>query len=147
MTILRNLLIGTTSALLLSGTAIAADKPLTKAGTITISETQVGFLIGGSGGGGVLHYKGHAYKFKLGGLSAGNIGVSKTQATGTVYNMTDLSQFAGSYAKAEASATFGEGKGALQLQNDKGVVIKLETKSGGLQLAAGGGGVKITLKK
>ncbi len=127
--------------------ASAADMPMTPSGKITISETQIGFLVGGSLGGGTLTFKGHSHKFKIGGLSVGNIGVSKTRATGTVYNLTNLADFDGTYAKAEASATLGAGKGALQLQNDKGVVIKLETSSGGVQLSAGGGGVKITLAK
>ena len=135
------------AALAAGSAATAADKPLVKSGTIAISETQVGFLVGGSGGGGTLTYKGKTYPFKIGGLSVGNIGISKTKATGTVYNLTDLSQFTGTYAKAEASATLGAGAGALQLENDKGVVIKLETTSGGVQLSVGGGGVKITLKK
>ena len=147
MTNLRTIAIATVFALSAGTAANAADKPLVKSGTITISETQIGFIVGGSGGGGTLTYKGKAHPFKIGGLAVGNVGISKTKATGTVYNLTDLSQFAGTYSKVEASATLGEGAGALQLQNDKGVVIKLETTSGGLQLSVGGGGVKITLKK
>ncbi len=146
MAFLRNFTLAATAAVALagSGMAAAATKPV---GTIVIDETQIGFLVGGSAGGGVLTYGGKTHKFKIGGLSVGNIGVSKLKATGEVYNMTDISQFAGTYAKAEASATFGAGKGALRLENDKGVVLELKTTSGGVQLSAGGGGVKITMAK
>lgn len=146
MTYLRTIAFAAVAAVTATA-ATAADKPMTKSGTITISETQIGFLVGGSLGGGTLNFKGKTHKFKIGGLAVGNIGVSKTRATGTVYNLTNLADFDGTYAKAEASATLGAGKGALQLENDKGVVIKLETSSGGVQLSAGGGGVKITLSK
>lgn len=129
------------------GTAANAADMMTPSGTIAISETQFGFLVGGSTGGGTLKFKGKSHAFKIGGLSVGTIGVSKVRATGTVYNLTDLSQFSGNYVKAEASATLGEGKGALKLKNDKGVIIEMETSSGGVQLTASGGGVKITLKK
>lgn len=134
------------ASLAFAGPAAAAD-PMVKSGTITIDETQFGFLLGGSTGGGVLTFEGKAHKFKIGGLAVGNIGVSKVKGTGTVYNLTSLSQFAGTYSKLEASATLGEGKGSLRLKNDKGVVLEIETSSGGLQLSAGAGGVKVSLKK
>ena len=146
MTMKHSLVFAALAAFAVATPGFAAE-PLKQVGTITISDTQVGFLVGGSLGGGTLTFKGKTHKFKIGGLALGNVGISKTSATGEVYNMTDLAQFGGTYAKAEASATIGEGAGVLQLQNDAGVVIKLKTKSGGLQLSAGGGGVKITLKK
>ncbi|QXQ06613.1 hypothetical protein KX816_00540 [Sphingosinicellaceae bacterium] len=142
---LRNLALAATAALTFSSSAIAAD-PMVKSGTITISETQFGFLVGGSTGGGTLRYKGKSHAFKIGGLAVGNIGVSKVRGAGTVYNLHSLSDFAGTYSKLEASATLGKGEGALTLKNDKGVVLKLNTSSGGLQLSAGAGGVKIKLK-
>lgn len=122
----------------------AAPKP---SGTIMIDETQMGFLFGGSMGGGKLVFKGKTYPFKIGGLTFGaNVGVSKSKATGTVYGLTDVSKFPGTYAKAAASMTFVGGAGGIQLENEHGVKMVLETSSKGLQLDAGGGGVKITMK-
>ena len=126
--------------------APAAAKDLVKSGTISINETLFGFLVGGSTGGGTLTYKGKSYPFRVGGLSVGNIGVARTRATGTVYNMTKLSQFNGTYSRLDASATAVQGAGALRLRNGNGVVIHLSTTSGGLQLNAGAGGVEITLR-
>lgn len=132
------------AALVFASPIVAAA--LHHSGTINISEAQFGFLIGGSTGGGKLHYKGKSYDFKIGGISVGDIGVSKVKASGDVYNLTKLSDFAGTYSKVDASLTAVAGAGSLQLENDRGVVIKLNTSSKGLQASAGAGGVKITLK-
>jgi hypothetical protein len=122
----------------------AAPKP---SGTVYIDETNIGLLFGGSMGGGKLVFKGKTYPFKIGGLSFGaNVGVTKSKATGTVYGLTDVKKFPGTYAKAAASMTFVGGGGGIQLENEHGVKMVLETSSKGLQLDAGGGGVKITMK-
>jgi hypothetical protein len=122
----------------------AAPKP---SGTIVIDETQFGFIVGGSAGGGKLEFQGKTYPFKIGGLSFGaNVGVSKSQATGTVYGLTDIAKFPGTYAKVGASATFVGGGGGLQLENENGVKMVLKSATKGLQLDASGGGIKITMK-
>lgn len=146
MAFFRNLAVATAAALMLGGSAMAAEK-MVRSGTITIDETQFGFILGGSSGGGTLVFKGKPHKFKIGGLSVGNVGVSKVRGSGEVYNLARLEDFAGTYSKLEASATLVEGAGSLRLQNDNGVILKIDTKSGGLQLSAGAGGVKVSLKK
>ena len=66
-----------TAALLMGSLALAADAAKKPSGTVTIDETQFGFIIGGSAGGGELVFKGKKYPFKIGGLSVGaNVGVS-----------------------------------------------------------------------
>ena len=133
------------AALLASAPAGAKDEA--PVGTIKIDETQFGFILGGSSGGGVLSFKGKTYKFKIGGLSFGaNIGVSKLAANGEIYRLKDVKDFPGTYAKAAANMTFGVGAGGLQLENENGVRMTLRGSTKGLQLDAGGGGVKITMK-
>jgi len=123
-----------------------AAATLHHSGTIAIDETQVGFLVGGSLGGGKLNFNGKTYDFKIGGLSLGDIGASKVKASGDVYNLTKLANFPGTYSKIDASATAVVGAGALRLKNEHGVIIQLKTNSKGLQASAGAGGVKITMK-
>jgi hypothetical protein len=123
----------------------AAAGPMVKSGTITIDEAQFGFLVGGSTGGGILHFHGHNYPFKVGGINVGTIGGSHVKGYGTVYNLKSVEDFPGTYAKAEASATAVKGSGAIKLQKG-GVVLELDTNSKGLQLSANGGGVDIKLK-
>jgi len=132
---------------LVSGLAIAADakKP---DGSVTIDETQFAFIIGGSVGGGKLTYKGKVHDFKIGGLTAGaNVGISKMSASGEVYDLPDLANFPGTYTKLDVSATVGGGVGALHLKNEHGVVMKLTSRSKGLQLNAGSAtGVTVTME-
>lgn len=119
---------------------------LKPSGTVSIDETQFGFLVGGSTGGGKLTFNGETHDFKIGGLSVGNIGVSKMKATGEVYNLTDIAKFPGTYSTIDASATVIKGAGGLRLKNKHGVILRLDTQSGGAQLSAGAGGVKVTMK-
>ncbi len=127
-----------------AGPAVAAT-PMVRSGTITIDEAQFGFLVGGSTGGGVLHFHGKNYPFKVGGINVGTIGGSHVRGYGTVYNLRSFEDFPGTYVKAEASATAGKGSGALKLQKGD-VILELDTNSKGLQLSANGGGVDIKLK-
>jgi hypothetical protein len=135
------------SLALVAAPALAKTEAPKPSGTIMIDETNIGLLFGGSMGGGKLVFKGKTYPFKIGGLSFGaNVGVTKSKATGTVYGLTDVSKFPGTYAKAAASMTFVGGGGGIQLENEHGVKMVLQTSTKGLQLDAGGGGVKITMK-
>lgn len=145
MTIFRTLALAAAAAVAFAGPAVAAD-PMVRSGTITIDEAQFGFLIGGSAGGGKLNFHGKTYPFSVGGISIGDIGGSKVKGFGTVYNLKTLADFAGTYSKLDASATLLKGSGALKLKNEHDVVLEIDTTSKGLQLSAGAGGVKITLK-
>jgi hypothetical protein len=135
------------AALLVGGLALAADakKP---SGTVTIDETQFAFILGGSVGGGTLTFQGKEYPFKVGGLTAGaNVGVSKMSAAGEVYDLADISKFPGTYTKLEASITLGGGVGGLRLKNENGVIMRLESRTQGLQLNVGSAsGIKVTME-
>ena len=145
---LRTVAASALMSLALVATPVLAKTAPKPSGTIIIDETNIGFLFSGSMGGGKLVFKGKTYDFKIGGLGFGaTAGVSKSKATGTVYGLTDISKFPGTYAKASASMTFVDGAGGLQLENEHGVKMVLNSSTKGLQLDAGGGGVKITMKK
>jgi len=132
--------------LITSGVA-SAQTNKTPSGTVTIDETQFGFIVGGSVGGGVLHYKGKTHKFKIGGISVGaNLGISKVAASGEVYDLTDLSKFAGTYAKLDGNATIGGGVGGTVLKNEHGVIMKLKSTQEGLQFNLSANGVQVKLE-
>ena len=136
------------ATLLTGGLALAADEKKPD-GTVSINETQFALVLGGSLGGGKLTYKGKDYDFKLNGLTLGaNVGISKMDAAGEVYGLSDVSKFPGTYTKLDASATAGGGVGALHLKNENGVVLKLTSRNQGLQLNVGSAsGVKITMEQ
>ena len=73
----------------------------------------------GPGGKARLTYKGKTYKFKIDGLSVGEVGVTKAEATGSIYNLKNLADFDGVYAAGAAGATAGKGAGASALYNEK----------------------------
>ncbi len=135
------------TTLLVGSLALAADakKP---SGTVAIDETQFAFILGGSVGGGKLMFEGQEYPFKVGGLTVGaNVGVSKMSAAGEVYDLTDISKFPGTYTKLEASITLGGGVGGLRLKNENGVIMRLESRTQGLQLNVGSAsGIKVTME-
>jgi hypothetical protein len=131
------------ASLLLSAPAMA-ETELKPSGTITIDQTQFGLIIGGNFGGGELTFDGKVHKFKLGGLSLGaNIGVSQLEGKGEVYNLKDIKDFPGNYVSTGGQATAVRGMGGMQLQNAKGVILRIDATTEGLQFNVGAGGVNI----
>ena len=132
--------------LVLSGLALAADEKKPDA-TLKLSEGQVAVGIGWSWGKGVLTYKGKDYPFKVEGLSVGDVGVTKADAVGKVYNLKKMSDFNGTYTSAAAQGTLGGGAGVSTMKNQNGVVINLESTTQGVNVKLAGEGVKFTLEK
>src|SRR5262249_23247475 len=77
-----------------------AVKGKVRDGTIEMHEVQAAYLASGSGGAGVLFFRGVEYPFDVGGAGVGGIGLSTIEATGEVYNLRDLGQFPGTYGQA-----------------------------------------------
>ena len=131
---------------LLTGSAVAqgAKKP---DGTVKLTEGSVAAGIGWSWGRGTLSYKGKTYKFKVEGLSVGEVGVTKAQATGNVFTLKNLEDFSGIYRAASAGAAAVKGKDITALENDKGVVLELKSATKGASLKLALEGLKLTLEK
>lgn len=124
------------------GAAMADD--VAPSATLSLTETQVGFLLTGDWGHGTLDYQGEKHMFHMGGAKIGGIGVSKMTVTGTVFYMENLESFEGTYFKADAGLTIALGKAGSWMKNDKGVVIHLAADSKGLALQMGVEGLKIS---
>lgn len=137
------------SAVLIGGTASADDRDWQKYdGSVSIDATNFALVIGGSTGGGQLKFQGKTYDFKITGLSAGvNVGVTKIEANGFVYDLKDVAKFPGTYTAFSTSGTAGAGAGMIYLKNENGVIMKLGSTSKGLQLNVGAAsGVKVVMK-
>jgi len=135
--------------LCLSGLAIAQEKKAEKKvdATLTMTEGQVAVGIGYSWGKGVLTYQGKQYPFKVSGLSAVDIGITKATSSGKVYNLKKLEDFNGNYTAASAEGTLAGGAGALTMKNQNGVVIDVVSTTKGVNLKLAVEGVKFTLEK
>jgi hypothetical protein len=129
---------------LLAGNAAAKEKKADA--TLKLSEGSVAVGVGWSWGKGELTFKGKTHHFKVDGLSVAEVGVTKAQATGNVYNLKKLEDFSGVYAAAGAEGTVGKGAGVSSLRNDHGVVINLKSTTKGANLKLAAEGIKVTLE-
>jgi hypothetical protein len=125
-----------------AGVSIAKDD--TPSGTVHISEKEVGFLLTGDWGHGTLTFDGEKHMFHMGGAKIGGIGIADMKVDGTVYYLNKLSDFEGTYFKADAGLTLALGKAGSWLKNDNGVVIHLGANSKGLAVEIGVEGLKIS---
>jgi hypothetical protein len=131
---------------IMSVDAFAQSPPPRPSGSVAISQVQVAFIGSGAIGGGTLYYRGRAYAFKLGGLGIGGIGISRLEASGTVYNLRRLQDFNGVYGQARTGWAIGQhGQGEMWLQNGNGIVLRLRAKRQGLALSLGADGMLVQL--
>jgi hypothetical protein len=115
-------------------------------GTVEMQEVQAAYIGSGSGGTGVLLYRGVRYPFTVGGVGVGGIGLSTVEATGEVYYLRDLAQFPGTYGQARYGFALGTASaGDLWLQNESGVIMHLKAKREGLMLSLGGDAILISM--
>ena len=120
---------------------------LTPDATVDMSQVQVAFIGSGGGGTGTLFYKGGSYPFTVGGLGIGGIGASTLEASGDVYKLASVAQFAGAYAQGRFGYALGDKSGGdLWLQNEAGVIMHLKAKREGLMLSLGGDAVVISMQ-
>jgi hypothetical protein len=116
-------------------------------GFVSLTIYKAGWIIGGSGGGGVLNFRGRRYGLSTGGLDYGLVfGGSKTVLHGRVSNIYRPSDVAGVYGAAGAGLAVGGGARAIVLTNQKGAVLELSGRQVGLMANADLSGLAITLK-
>jgi len=116
-------------------------------GTVTLTIYKAGWIIGGSGGSGTLHFQGRRYALSTGGLDYGLVfGGSKTVLHGRVSNIYRPSDVAGVYGAAGAGLAVGTGARGIVLTNQKGAVLQLTGRQVGLLANVDLSGLAITLK-
>jgi len=123
-----------------------AVKGKTPDGTVDMEEVQAAYIGSGNAGKGVLTFRGRSYPFLVGGAGIGGIGLSTIDASGEVYNLRELSQFPGTYGQARYGFAIGTSSaGDLWMQNEQGVILRLNAKRTGLMLSLGGDAVVISM--
>jgi hypothetical protein len=116
-------------------------------GTVSLTIYKAGWIIGGSGGGGTLNFRGRRYGLSAGGLDYGLVfGGSKTELRGRVSNINSPSDVAGVFGAAGAGLAVGGGARAIVLTNQKGAVLELSGRQVGLMANVDLSGLAITLK-
>jgi hypothetical protein len=141
----------TSSALRAALIALIAFAGVTSAraeeGTVSLVIYKAGWIIGGSGGSGVLNFHGRRYALSTGGIDYGLVfGGSKTILRGRVSNIYRPSDVAGVYGAAGAGLAVGRGARAIVLTNQKGAVLELSGTQTGLMANADLSGLAITMR-
>ncbi len=128
--------------------ALTAPTPSrAQSATIELSVFKAGFIVGVSGGRGTLYYGGRAYPLSIGGVSLGaTIGASQADLVGEVYNLHNPYDIAGTYSAAGAGVAIAGGARVAELQNSRGVVLKVRGKQIGLEFSLDLSGMQISLK-
>ena len=116
-------------------------------GAVSLTIYKAGWVIGGSGGGGTLNFRGRNYALSAGGLDYSLVfGGSKTVLRGRVSNINRPSDVAGVYGAAGAGLAVGRGARAIVLTNQKGAVLELSGRQVGLMANVDLSGLAITMK-
>src|ERR1700677_5019999 len=118
-------------------------------GYVWLSGGVVAVGIGFSWGHGTLYYSKDQkqYKFKISGVSVADVGGAGITAEGEVYNLISPADLGGDYSAVTAGVTIIEGGSVAYLKNDKGVVIKLHSQTGGVRFNLSANGMHVTLQQ
>ena len=123
---------------------IAKAKPTA---TFELTAEQYQLIIGGGSGNGTLLFQGKKYPFRVKGLNVGGLGYTKSVAVGDVYFLKNVQDFAGTYSAANIGGTLGAGAGGSQYENQKGVYVRVASKTEGANISLGLGGITVEFVK
>jgi hypothetical protein len=103
----------------------------------TISMTEY-IAAGAAAGRGTLNFQGQSHSFKLAGGVTGGGGAADMQASGEVYNLNKLSDFAGLYTQNSGGIGIDTSSTSdLWLRNRAGVILHLTGTDQGITLSFG----------
>jgi hypothetical protein len=115
-------------------------------GSVRLKVSKAGFIVGVGGGSGTLTYKGKTYPLRVGGISAGTIGIASADLTGTAKNLRSPQDIAGTYSAIGASVAVAGGAKAVALKNSNGVVLELKGTQVGFEASFNLSGLTISLE-
>jgi hypothetical protein len=137
---MKRLLTGIACALVLSAAWPLAAQEAPDA-TIELSAGSFDVGVGYRWTGGTLRYRGASYPFRIRGLTAAGVD-APVEAAGAVYHLATLDDFDGFYTEPDLLPDAATGA----LENDRGVVIRLDPALIGERLEPSLLGVQISLE-
>jgi hypothetical protein len=126
--------------------AVNPSQSNAETGRVHVKVTKVGFIVGVGGGSGTLSFKGKTYRFNVGGVGVGTIGVAGAELVGTATNLHTASDIAGTYAAVSGGIAVAGGGKTATLQNEKGVVLQLHGKQIGFEVSLSLSGMTVTMQ-
>jgi hypothetical protein len=134
-------------ALYIEAYAISVKPAPKVSGKITMESKNIAFGIGYSWGKGVFTmHDGTTHDFSVRGLSVVDVGVTRFEAAGEVFNLVEAKDLEGVFVAGEAGATLVGGGSYIILRNRNGVVMKLKSSQTGVRLSLSGEGIKVKLR-
>ena len=131
---------------LVAAAAVTPARAQQPSATVQLQLLKGGFIIGLSGGAGVLYFQGQAYPLSIGGISIGaTIGAASADLIGEVYNLYSPYDIQGIYSATRSSYAVAGGDAAAYLQNTRGVELHLRGKEVGLEFSVDLSGMSISL--
>ncbi len=115
-------------------------------GSVRITVTKVGFIVGVGGGSGTLHLHGRNYPLSIGGVSVGTIGAASADLVGRAYHLRRPEDIVGTYTAVSAGVAVAGGAKAARLQNANGVVLELQGRQVGAELSLSLSGMTVSMR-
>lgn len=115
-------------------------------GSVRVTVSRAGFIIGIGGGNGTLRFAGRTYPFSVGGVSVGTIGVSSADFVGRAYHLRSPGDIAGTYTAVGAGLAIAGGARVARLRNANGVVLELRGRQVGFELAVDLSGMTVSMR-
>jgi hypothetical protein len=136
------------AALVALGIAAVPSASQAATGSVRLKIVKASFVVGVSGGQGVLLFDRRTYPLSVAGVSIGfSAGGSEANLVGTVSNIRRASDVAGTYSAATSGAALVTGgKQILTLRNEKGAVMQLRGAQVGLEVNLDLSGMAISLR-
>ncbi|HMJ40925.1 MAG TPA: hypothetical protein VK522_01390 [Pseudolabrys sp.] len=137
-----------TATIALAALVATSVSAFADSGSVSIRIVKAGFVIGGSGGSGVLVFHGRRYPLSIGGLSYGfTFGASETNFHGRVTNIRRPQDVEGVYGQAGAGAAIGRGAQGVVLTNQNGATLVLSGRQVGAIVSADLSGLALSLRR
>jgi hypothetical protein len=137
-----------TATIALAALVATSVSAFADSGSVSIRIVKAGFVIGGSGGSGVLIFHGRRYPLSIGGLSYGfTFGASETNFHGRVTNIRRPQDIEGVYGQAGAGAAIGRGAQGVVLTNQNGATLALSGRQVGAIVSADLSGLALSLRR
>ena len=136
------------AALIALGIAAIPSASQAATGSVRLKIVKASFIVGVSGGQGVLRFGKRNYPLSVAGVSVGfSAGASEARLVGTVSNIRRASDIVGTYSAATSGAALiTGGKQILTLTNQRGAVLQLRGAQVGLEINLDLSGMVINIR-
>ncbi len=135
----------TAAAALAVALAVASAPAEAGTGSVRLRFVNAGFVVGIGGGKGKLTFNGHTYPLRIGGVTAGTIGVSSATLVGRALNINNPTDIVGTYAAVGAGVAIAGGVRVLRMRNSNGVILELKGMQAGFEANIGPSGFSLSM--